>query len=232
MIVPKVDQAQEFLEIARDFTNPLEAVREAISNSIDAKASLIQIKFLVEDLQGEGVLRVVFEDDGIGMDEERLQAFFDLGNSTSRGNPQLIGAKGHGTKVFFGCERLTVETVGSDDIPRRAVMENPLGSLYEQRIPSVQVERNAELDLNKGTRVILHGFNRNRRNAFTHEQVRDYILWFTKFGSIELEFDEMNVEETRQKKLLLQGVDRSLPEAVPFGHAEAVYKNETLPVTL
>jgi len=218
MILPKVDQAQEFLEIARDFTNPLEAVREAISNSIDAKASQIQVKFLVEDLQGEGVLRVILEDDGIGMTEERLQAFFDLGNSSSRGNPQLIGAKGHGTKVFYGCDRLTVETVGSDGIPRRAVMENPLASLYEQRIPPVQVEPNARLDFQRGTRVILHGFNKNRRNAFTHEQVRDYILWFTKFGSVELEFDGLNVEETRQKKLLLQGVDKSLPETVPFGH--------------
>jgi hypothetical protein len=40
-IIPKVNGPQEFLEIANDFSNPLELVREAISNSFDARASFV-----------------------------------------------------------------------------------------------------------------------------------------------------------------------------------------------
>lgn len=44
-IQPSVDAAQEFIEIATDFSNPLDLVREAISNSFDAKAKQIRIAF-------------------------------------------------------------------------------------------------------------------------------------------------------------------------------------------
>jgi len=37
-LTPKVDETQEFIEIAHDFANPLDLVREAISNSFDAQA--------------------------------------------------------------------------------------------------------------------------------------------------------------------------------------------------
>ena len=40
-IEPKVDSAQEFIEIALDFSNPLDLVREAISNAFDAEADNI-----------------------------------------------------------------------------------------------------------------------------------------------------------------------------------------------
>ena len=36
-ITPTVDQTQEFIEIANDFSNPLELVREALSNAYDAR---------------------------------------------------------------------------------------------------------------------------------------------------------------------------------------------------
>ena len=43
VITPKVDATQEFIEIANDFSNPLDLVREAIDNAYDAKASVIKI---------------------------------------------------------------------------------------------------------------------------------------------------------------------------------------------
>ena len=47
IIEPKVDSAQEFIEIALDFSNPLDLVREAISNAFDAKANNIVLDFSV-----------------------------------------------------------------------------------------------------------------------------------------------------------------------------------------
>jgi signal transduction histidine kinase len=100
-ITPAVDAVREFLEIAGDFTNPLEVIREAISNAIDAGASEIKINFSQPKAVGGYVLTITIEDDGRGMDAQDLQSFFDLGNSAKRHDPNLIGEKGHGTKVYF-----------------------------------------------------------------------------------------------------------------------------------
>ena len=95
VIKPKVDETQEFIEIANNFSNPLEIVREAISNSYDAKASQIKISFDVVSEYGESILKIVIEDNGAGMDKDGLQSFFDLGNSLRRNDPSSIGEKGH-----------------------------------------------------------------------------------------------------------------------------------------
>ena len=109
-IIPTVDETQEFLEIANNFSNPLELVREAISNAFDAKAKTISIVFTVGAEFGERVLYITITDDGHGMDKDGLQSFFDLGNSLRRGDPTTIGEKGHGTKVYFHSSSIEVTT--------------------------------------------------------------------------------------------------------------------------
>ena len=86
IIEPKVDSAQEFIEIALDFSNPLDLVREAISNAFDAKANNIVLDFSVIQEYGEKILKIEIEDNGTGMDEKGLASFFDLGNSLRRGD--------------------------------------------------------------------------------------------------------------------------------------------------
>ena len=81
VLTPKVNETQEFIEIAFDFSNPLDLVREAISNSFDAKAKEIKIAFSVEDEDGEKRLKIELEDNGEGMNMEGLQHFFDLRTS-------------------------------------------------------------------------------------------------------------------------------------------------------
>ena len=71
-ITPAVDAAQEFIEIANDFSNPLDLVREAISNSYDVKARSIEITFEVIKEYGESVLRIVLADNGSGMTGKQL----------------------------------------------------------------------------------------------------------------------------------------------------------------
>jgi hypothetical protein len=53
ILTPKVDQAQEFIEIANDFANPLDLVREAISNAFDAHSTDIRLAFETEIISGE-----------------------------------------------------------------------------------------------------------------------------------------------------------------------------------
>ena len=64
---PTVDAVQEFIEIANDFANPLDLVREAISNAFDAGAKSMTITFDVTKEMGERVLVIVLQDNGGGM---------------------------------------------------------------------------------------------------------------------------------------------------------------------
>lgn len=111
VLEPKVDSAQEFIEIAFDFSNPLDLVREGISNAFDAKAKNIILDFDVIQEYGEKILKIEIADDGTGMDEDGLQSFFDLGNSLRRNDETTIGEKGHGTKVYFNSRKIEVVTV-------------------------------------------------------------------------------------------------------------------------
>lgn len=213
-IVPKVDETQEFIEIANDFSNPLDLVREAISNSFDANASKIWLSFNVIQEYGESILEITIKDDGKGMDENGLQSFFDLGNSLRRGSTEAIGEKGHGTKVYFNSRRIEVITQ-QRNIKFTATLNEPYRQLHNRIVPKIQVTKE-NLDFsNYGTEIIIRGYNNNRRDMFTHEILKDYINWFTKFGSIELNFEKENLKNT---KLYLKGLNNGDYEEINFGH--------------
>lgn len=213
-IEPKVDSAQEFIEIALDFSNPLDLVREAISNAFDAEADNIVLEFSVIQEYGEKVLKIEIEDNGTGMDEKGLASFFDLGNSLRRGDENSIGEKGHGTKVFFNSRKIEVITV-KDEKKYHAVMNEPSRELFERRIPKVKVTIEDDETVPSGTSICIWGYNNNRRDKFTHDQLKDYILWFTKFGSIEREF---GIEKNSNVKLKFKGIDRRDFEELEYGH--------------
>lgn len=156
-IEPKVDSAQEFIEIALDFSNPLDLVREAISNAFDAEADNIVLEFSVIQEYGEKVLKIEIEDNGTGMDEKGLASFFDLGNSLRRGDENSIGEKGHGTKVFFNSRKIEVITV-KDEKKYHAVMNEPSRELFERRIPKVKVTIDDDETVPSGTSICIWGY--------------------------------------------------------------------------
>lgn len=212
-LIPTVDPTQEFIEIAYDFSNPLDLVREGISNGFDAGATKIEIFFFVKSEYGEKVLITTIKDNGHGMDRNGLQSFFDLGNSTSRGDDAKIGEKGHGTKVYLNSSKIEVSTVcnGKKFV---AMMDTPIRKLHERITPNVSVTE-TPCDEACGTAITITGYNNNRRDKFTHESLKDYIQWFTKMGSIEKEFGYIKHKDTI---LVLKGVDKTEPEAISFGH--------------
>lgn len=213
-ITPSVDAAQEFIEIATDFSNPLDLVREAISNSFDAKAKRIRISFTTIREAGESILLTEIEDDGRGMNEEGLKSFFDLGNSLGRDDPEKIGEKGHGTKVYFNSAEITVRTTqaGRSFV---ATMVQPFRSLHQRRIPEVTGTVSDTTDKANGTLIQIKGYNNNRRDRFQQDILKDYVMWFTKFGSVESEF---GVTRYKDARLLLKGLDVDQEEEIPFGH--------------
>jgi len=74
---PKVNEVNEFLEIASDFEDPLEVIRESLSNAYDANASHVSITIRTQPDGSD----IIIEDNGDGMSRQDLESFFDLGNS-------------------------------------------------------------------------------------------------------------------------------------------------------
>jgi hypothetical protein len=214
-ISPAVSAEAEFFEILNDFANPLEIVREAISNSIDATARQMEISFTVEEFLGNARSVIRFVDDGRGMTEDVLRRdFWGLGHSTSRGDKSKIGEKGHGTKIFLRSERVSVRTQNENDA-FESVCEYPLAALAQKELHKPKLRKIEKFRETPGTEIQVVGYNDNERSKFVQSNTKDYILWFTKLGSVERIF---GVDTLKDFQLRLKCLDEDEYETISFGH--------------
>ncbi|MBF0515977.1 MAG: ATP-binding protein [Nitrospirae bacterium] len=227
---PKVNPVSEFLEISNDFTDPKEIIREAISNAFDANADSISITVVIDKTSGENELTITIKDNGHGMNEETLKDFFGLGFSTRPDKDEhgykigsSIGEKGHGAKIFFNGRCIEVNTI-SDGTAITAQMNDPIKSLRAGKLPCVSYQVTPGLSANNGTTITIKGYNNNRPEMFAHVELKDYIYWFTKFGSVEKEF---GIEKFKNVTLYLSGLGWTghEPEPLAFGHRFAKVNN-------
>lgn len=182
---PQVDEINEFLEIASDFENPLELIRESLSNAYDAHADQVNIRIEPSD-QGSNIR---IDDDGDGMGPDELAAFFDLGNSTKSDS---IGYKGHGTKIYYKSDRIQVETV-SDGTKYVAEMDRPWAKLERGELPTYTVEETTATDESTGTEIKIEGFRSGTGLAprsLTYNRIDHYLRWWTIAGSTAHYFDD------------------------------------------
>lgn len=213
-VEPKVNVYSEFKEIASDFGDPLELIREAISNSYDAKATYIKIKFTVKSINGYDKLVIELDDNGEGMDDIILtENFWALGNSASKNDKSKIGEKGHGTKIYLRSEYIYVETKHKKG-KFKSDCKNAFSNLCDGRLHKPRVTRVDNTDNIYGTYIIIEGYNNNERSKYLQNIVKDYIYWFTKMGSFEVEFNE----SIPNFKVYLQCLDRDEYEELEFGH--------------
>jgi hypothetical protein len=182
---PKVNEVNEFLEIASDFEDPLEVIRESLSNAYDANATEVEIEVRSREMGSD----IVIEDDGHGMNERDLESFFDLGNSRKTDS---IGYKGHGTKIFYKSDQIVVNTV-RDGISRRAVMEEPWRKLNDRELPQYEVTERETRSANSGTRIKVHNFRSGKGFApeqLTYNKIDHYLNWKTIAGAVTCPSDE------------------------------------------
>lgn len=102
----RIDVPNLVKELAENKVDALELIREALSNSKDHGAKRVWIRTFKEDPRSRPSVLLI--DDGEGMTDAMLSAFWGVGASQKSKN--AIGYKGHGTKLYFACKRLTVAT--------------------------------------------------------------------------------------------------------------------------
>lgn len=219
---PEVDQAAEFLEISSDFGDSKEVIREAISNSFDAHAKEIRIKAYIDKTSGEDELVLKITDNGDGMGIDELRKFFNLGSSNRRDFDELgnkisnaIGEKGHGTKIYYNSRQIEVITSKNGETIH-AYLDEARKSLRKGFIPDVRYDT-SKSGSEKGTDIIIRGYNGNDSEGFGHDELKDYIYWFTRFGSFEKEIGNFSNEDVT---LWLTGLgyNNSEGEQLKFGH--------------
>jgi hypothetical protein len=214
-VIPAVNPEAEFFQILNDFGDPLELLREALSNAVDANASQFDIKFDVPEIGGAKRLVIDLEDNGCGMERDVLaRDFWGLGFSQSRERVDAIGEKGHGTKIYLRSQRVEVRTQSAHGA-FAAVCESPLEALSQGQLHRPQLREIEPFRNGSGTHVRIIGYNDNERSRFRQDIIRDYLLWFTKLGSIERIFGRNQLEHFH---LTLKALDVSQAEAISFGH--------------
>jgi hypothetical protein len=94
-------------------------------------------------------------------------------------------------------------------------MDEPYRRLCEKNIPKVSVQVDDELSYEKGTKIVISGYqNSNSLDKFTYHILKDYIIWFTKHGSVENQFRPIDKKVT----LYLKGLDEDYPKKILQGH--------------
>jgi len=182
---PKVNKVNEFLEIASDFEDPLEVIRESLSNAYDANATTVDIRIRTRPHGSD----IVIEDDGEGMNERDLESFFDLGNSRKTDS---IGYKGHGTKIFYKSDAIEVNTA-KDGTNRRAVMESPWAKLNRRELPEYELTEQPTRAENPGTLIKIQNFRSGQGfdpESLTYNKIEHYLKWKTIAGSTAYLFDD------------------------------------------
>lgn len=188
---PVVSDFSIFKEVSSNISNPLEIIREAISNSDDANANKINI-CINRNIQGE--LIICIEDNGDGMDIEGVHRFFNLGFSDK--SSDKIGEKGIGTKVFYKSESIHLETQNKDGVLLVADMIKPWEKLQNNQIPTYEIEEYKSSE-KRGTKIIITSYKiDNPEKFFNFKSIKNYIQWFTIGGSFRNIFaNRINVKQ-------------------------------------
>ena len=224
---PIVKEDRSFREIVENFTDPREVIREAISNSLDWSASTIKITVYEDATRADRELVIKMWDNGLCLTRERFFAFWNLADSTGLQRDKFgrklgtrVGEKGHGTKTYWKCRQIEVESIAKEDYGSDwhvlGEMKEPINTLVQEgKVPDYEYIETPGEGKNTFTEVTIKGYHIRSNEDFRHETLKDYILWFTKFGSIEL---ELEIEGNKGKAIELQGLGKNAPEILEFGH--------------
>ena len=214
-----IDLGYEFYQIIKDFTNPVQILREAFQNSVDAEANEIYCDVRIQKELGTDDLYIDIWDNGCGIKEEHIPNFFDLARSTkttAQKTPTAkLGYKGHGTKIYFNCEKVEIFTKpNKNQMGWGIVLVEPLKQIRENGFfkysPPLAMKdcatilpSNFETGLFVRIKNPYHFKTQHTRYMLNHVFLRDYTKWYTVFSTIRPLFDA----DTPKVHLYLKGLN-------------------------
>jgi len=218
-IRPRVNEAREFLEIAKDFKDPKEIIREALSNSWDAGASKAILEFDVIRIPGtrKKKIQVKITDDGEGMSARKgetvgtsqIEDFFNLGDSHKPYGS--IGTKGHGTKIYYKSSGITVDTWKNGKHIHAETEVPPWEALKSGIVPTYRYDEKDTID-GKGTRIVVDAFEGKQSEFASTDELIQYILWYTVVGSFCQYFGS-----PKRMEVELKAINLATSISIPFG---------------
>jgi hypothetical protein len=218
-IRPRVNEAREFLEIAKDFKDPKEIIREALSNSWDAGATEVTLSFDLVPVSGtrKKKIRVTIQDNGEGMSTDvreeigcsEIEGFFNLGDSAKKEGS--IGSKGHGTKIYYKSHGVTVDTWKGGKRLHVQSDTDPWAALQSGAVPTFSYDETPDTT-GRGTLIVVDGFEAKQSDFSALEDLIRYLSWYTVVGSFAHFFGQ---SRTMDVTLRAAGGGRAIK--VPFG---------------
>ncbi|MGK9185342.1 ATP-binding protein [Priestia filamentosa] len=205
-----INTIHTYLQIVQNSREPLEVIREAIANAYDSGAS--EIKITVKYIKDDGSINITFEDNGCGLLKEEIEKYiFGLGHSMKINNDTYIGNKGVGTLLYLKSKSVTVTTF-KDGKGAKQEWVDPYRTLLKYRnsfsTNEVDVGIKGPIDIQfngqkNGTTIEIKGFLHDNPIEYHHENLGDFILWFTKAASFE---NKLNSHANRKFKVELKGL--------------------------
>jgi hypothetical protein len=177
--VDLVNSAKAILSERASEFDAYSAYGEVVDNSIEAEAKNIKIRFDISLDRGRSknfkkINKIIFGDDGIGMDKATLHHCLQLGYSSRYGNRKGIGRFGVGmTKAaIHECKKVEIYSKTSESanwnyvyIDIDEIIETEDSSIKEPIIKSLPNELSNYTDENKGTVVIWSKYDRQDKSA-------------------------------------------------------------------
>ncbi|WP_192826514.1 ATP-binding protein [Janibacter melonis] len=181
-----VSQESLLRQAVLNTSQSIELLREAVSNSIDAEARNIDIK--LTNAGGE-VWNIVIQDDGNGMEDQHMMAFFNAGDSVKDFPQTSIGEKGLGSKTSFVAKEIVVESRRHTNptVLKVGTMTDPLMQLAAGNMPTYAIDTDpsnySSCLTSKGTRITLTGvhltsFNGKKTND--PQEVSDRVMHYLR----------------------------------------------------
>jgi len=215
----EIDAGYETFQIIKEFDNPIEIFREAFQNSIDEQASIVYCRVFIEPKLGGEDLILDIWDNGDGLKKENIPCFFGLAKSTKINSQKMpsgkLGYKGHGTKIYFNAESVEIFSKPSeDDEGWGVILDEPITQLRENNVycySDIIQKSKCTIKLPDNFKT---GFYVRIKNAYyfrtkytqymlNHIYLRDYVKWFTAFGTLKTIFEP----ELPKSTLYLSGIN-------------------------
>lgn len=215
----QINKGYELYQIITDFGEPLEIFREAFQNAIDEDAKKVFCHIYEKQRMSGSELYIDIWNDGNALKKEQVANFFGLAKSTKVDENNMpikgkLGYKGHGAKIFFNARKVQICSK-EDGIEWGVDLDTPLTQLEENNTFEYSDYINAEkLDLHlpeswkQGFMVRIigprHFGTLHTQFKLNHMYLRDYIKWYTVFGTIYTLYDDVLKE--KGIKLYLSGL--------------------------